>query len=97
MSNRLGELLVREKRISLEQLRTAQETTRRDKVSLGYALARLTAAATQTEFFRMPFVIFPSTFGIAIIVVLIAAACSGLVIVRRILRLDLVSVLKSRE
>ncbi|MBK6808558.1 MAG: type IV-A pilus assembly ATPase PilB [Sandaracinaceae bacterium] len=40
MSNRLGELLVREKRISLEQLRTAQETQRRDKVSLGYALAR---------------------------------------------------------
>ena len=52
MSNRLGELLVREKRISLEQLRTAQETTRRDKVSLGYALARQGAISDEeiTEF-----------------------------------------------
>lgn len=41
MSNRLGELLVRSKRISLEQLRSAQEAQRRDQVSLGYALAKM--------------------------------------------------------
>ncbi len=41
MSNRLGELLVREKRISLEQLRAAQQTQRKDRVTLGYALAKM--------------------------------------------------------
>jgi type IV pilus assembly protein PilB len=41
MSNRLGELLVREKKISLEQLRSAQDAQRKDNVSLGFALAKL--------------------------------------------------------
>ncbi len=41
MSNRLGELLVRSKRISLEQLKAAQDTQRKDGVSLGYALAKM--------------------------------------------------------
>ncbi|NLY93511.1 MAG: type IV-A pilus assembly ATPase PilB [Myxococcales bacterium] len=41
MSNRLGELLVREKRISLEQLRQAQHAQKTQKVSLGYALAKM--------------------------------------------------------
>ena len=40
-SNRLGELLVREKKISLEQLRTAQDQQRTEGVSLGYALAKM--------------------------------------------------------
>jgi len=52
MSNRLGELLVRSKRISLEQLRAAQDTQRRDGVSLGYALAKMGYISDQeiTEF-----------------------------------------------
>ena len=45
--NRLGELLVREKRISLEQLREAQKHQKDDNVSLGYALARLGAISDQ--------------------------------------------------
>ena len=45
--NRLGELLVREKRISLEQLREAQKQQKDDNVSLGYALARLGAISDQ--------------------------------------------------
>ena len=47
MTNRLGELLVREKRISLDQLRKAQSTQRSDNVSLGYALARMGAISDQ--------------------------------------------------
>src|SRR5262249_39614107 len=39
--NRLGELLVREKLISLQQLRQAQEEQRRSGNNLGYALAKL--------------------------------------------------------
>src|SRR5688572_19220235 len=41
MSNRLGELLVREKLISLQQLRQAQEEQKKSGQNLGYALARL--------------------------------------------------------
>nr|BAL56275.1 type IV pilus assembly protein PilB [uncultured delta proteobacterium] len=40
-SNRLGELLVRERLISLSQLRTAQEEQRKTGQSLGYTLAKL--------------------------------------------------------
>ncbi|MEM9070370.1 MAG: type IV-A pilus assembly ATPase PilB [Myxococcota bacterium] len=52
MSNRLGELLVRSKRISLEQLRAAQESQKREGVSLGYALAKMGFISDQeiTEF-----------------------------------------------
>jgi type IV pilus assembly protein PilB len=41
MSNRLGELLVREKLINLQQLRSAQEESRRTSTSLGFQLARM--------------------------------------------------------
>ncbi len=40
-TNRLGELLVREKLISLQQLRQAQEEQRKSGQNLGYALAKL--------------------------------------------------------
>jgi type IV pilus assembly protein PilB len=40
-TNRLGELLVREKLISLQQLRQAQEEQRKSGGNLGYALAKL--------------------------------------------------------
>jgi type IV pilus assembly protein PilB len=40
-TNRLGELLVREKLISLQQLRQAQEEQRQSGQNLGYALAKL--------------------------------------------------------
>jgi type IV pilus assembly protein PilB len=41
VSNRLGELLVREKLISLQQLRTAQEEAKRTNASLAYTLSRM--------------------------------------------------------
>jgi len=39
--SRLGDLLVREKLISLQQLRQAQDEQRKSGQNLGYALARL--------------------------------------------------------
>ena len=39
--DRIGELLVRQKLISLQQLRKAQETQRKEGTSLGYALAKM--------------------------------------------------------
>jgi type IV pilus assembly protein PilB len=52
MSNRLGELLVRQKLISLQQLRSAQEEQHRSGTSLGYALAKMGYISDQeiTEF-----------------------------------------------
>ena len=41
MTTRLGELLVREKLISLQQLRQAQEEQRKGGSKLGFALAKL--------------------------------------------------------
>jgi type IV pilus assembly protein PilB len=40
-SDRIGELLVRQKLISLQQLRKAQETQRKEGTSLGFALAKM--------------------------------------------------------
>lgn len=40
-SSRLGELLVREKRISLQQLREAQADQKQNNTTLGYALAKM--------------------------------------------------------
>jgi len=40
-SDRIGELLVREKLISLQQLRKAQETQRKNGTSIGFALAKM--------------------------------------------------------
>lgn len=52
MSNRLGELLLRQKLISLQQLRSAQEEQHRSGTSLGFALAKMGYISDQeiTEF-----------------------------------------------
>ncbi len=64
---------------------------------LGYALAWITSVGTQTELFRMPFIVTRSTFVLGAVGVIVAAVASGALIARILHRLDLVSVLKSRE
>ena len=70
-------------------------------IPLGLALGVLIAAwltrLYQWELFRIPLVISPSTYIFAVVVVVASAAGSGLLIQRRLNRLDLVSVLKTRE
>ena len=46
-SSRLGELLVREKRISLQQLRQAQTDQQKNNITLGYALAKMGAISDE--------------------------------------------------
>lgn len=65
--------------------------------ALGYAFTAVVSQSYNTELFRMPLVIERPTFGFATVVVLLAAAASGLIVRRRIDRLDLVGVLKARE
>ncbi|MCA8921142.1 MAG: FtsX-like permease family protein [Planctomycetes bacterium] len=51
----------------------------------------------QNDLFRIPFVVETQTFTFAAVVVLVSAAISAFVVRRRLDRLDLVSVLKTRE
>jgi len=60
---------------------------------LGITITRSLA----TDLFRVPFIIEPDTFAISSLVVVAAAVVSALIVRRRVDRLDLVSVLKTRE
>jgi putative ABC transport system permease protein len=64
---------------------------------LGYGLAALTVRAFDTELYRFPLVISARTFAFAAATTIAAALVSGLVVRRKLDRLDLVAVLKTRE
>jgi putative ABC transport system permease protein len=64
---------------------------------LGYGLAALVVLAFDTELYRFPLVVSARTFAFAAATTLVAAVVSGLVVRRRLDRLDLVAVLKTRE
>ena len=66
-------------------------------VVLGMALTRLIASGFVSEDQRFPIVLAPRTYAGAIAVVLLAAAVAGLLMRRRLDRMDLVAVLKTRE
>jgi putative ABC transport system permease protein len=55
------------------------------------------AARMKSDLFRVPMVMDPSSYGFAAAVVILSAILSGLLVRRRLDRLDLVAVLKTRE
>ena len=63
----------------------------------GYALALVIAVTFDTELFRMPFAISASTYGFGVVFAILATTASALLVRRRIVHLDLISVLKTRE
>ncbi len=63
----------------------------------GVALVWTMAVAFRTELFRVPFVITPSAYGAAIVITLLATAVTAILVRRRLDRLDLIAVLKTRE
>ncbi len=63
----------------------------------GYGLARFIAGAMENELYRVPFAPVLSTYGFSVLAVVLAALLSGLLVRRRIDRLDLIAVLKMRE
>lgn len=63
----------------------------------GYAMAAGVSQGMQTELFRIPLYIKKETYGIAALTILISATISGLVVRRKLDRLDLLAVLKTRE
>ena len=70
-------------------------------IPLGFALGAAASAglvrAVSTDMYEIPLVLGRGTFGLAAAIVLGAALASGLIVFRRITRLDLVGVLKTRE
>ena len=64
---------------------------------LGYGLAAWTVAAFDTELYRFPLVVSGRTFAVSALTVIVAAVLSGLAVRRKLHRLDLVAVLKTRE
>ncbi|HEY6967950.1 MAG TPA: FtsX-like permease family protein [Candidatus Angelobacter sp.] len=63
----------------------------------GYGLCALLSARLETELYRMPLVIESSSYAWAFIIVFCSAALSGFLVAGRLRKLDIVSVLKSRE
>jgi putative ABC transport system permease protein len=66
-------------------------------LALGYGLGRLIVASLESELYRFPLVVTPQALAWTALAVLAAATVSGLVVRRRLDRLDLVGVLKQRE
>lgn len=64
---------------------------------LGYGICADLTAVMQTELYRMPLVVNASTYGLSVLIVGVAAACTAALIYRRLRYLDLVEVLKTRE
>jgi putative ABC transport system permease protein len=64
---------------------------------MGYWFAMILTFFLDQEVFRFPFVIAPSTYGLAAGAVLAASVGSALVVRRKLNHLDLIAVLKSRE
>jgi putative ABC transport system permease protein len=65
--------------------------------AVGRLLTWLMARALDTELFRLPLVIEPSTYGLSVVVAAVTTAVSAAFVRRRIDRLDLIRVLKTRE
>lgn len=63
----------------------------------GYGLSAFMSVSMDTDMFQIPLYVKPSSFGLAVGIVLLAAAFSALAVAWRISRLDLIAVLKTRE
>ena len=64
---------------------------------IGYGLGLFIMTMFQNEVYRIPFIVTPATMAWGWLTIIIAAALSALAVRRRLDRLDLVAVLKSRE
>lgn len=64
---------------------------------IGYGLAAVTIAGLASETYRVPLVVSMRTYLLASAATIVAAAASGWLVRRRLDRMDLISVLKTRE
>ena len=66
-------------------------------ILIGYGFVLLIVTRFESEIFRLPLVLAPSAVGFGMVVLLGAAAVSAVAVGRRVHRLDLIAVLKTRE
>jgi putative ABC transport system permease protein len=64
---------------------------------LGYGLSLAIVQTVDSEVYRFPLIVTPQAIALAYLTIIAAATLSGLVVRRRLDRLDLVAVLKTRE
>lgn len=64
---------------------------------IGYWMAQLMTAMFSSDLFRLPFAPSRASYGWSIVIVLAAASATALVVARRVLRLDMVRVLKAHD
>lgn len=64
---------------------------------IGSGLCKFISSALETELYRIPFVLNPSTYAFAALVIASAALISSLIVRKGIDHLDLIAVLKSRD
>ena len=64
---------------------------------LGWGLVLTLSRAFDTELFRMPFALDASTYGVGVVLALVGIGVSAALVRRRVQRLDLIRVLKTRE
>jgi putative ABC transport system permease protein len=64
---------------------------------IGYVFCAVLTTAMQTELYRMPLVINAKTYATSVLIVGLASVATGLLLYRRLSRMDLVAVLKTRE
>ncbi|HSE39158.1 MAG TPA: FtsX-like permease family protein, partial [Acidobacteriota bacterium] len=64
---------------------------------IGFVLCVLAARWKESELFRLPIVVTSDTYAFAVVIILITAAISSLFVLRRLYKMDLIEVLKSRE
>lgn len=81
----------------LGELLTLSMTALLPGFAIGYGMCALLVAGFRSDLYRIPLVVTPAGFAFAALIVLAASALSGAMVRRRLDRLDLVAVLKSRE
>ncbi len=64
---------------------------------VGFGLAGALTAGLQTETYRIPLIIHPQTYAVAALITVVAAMASGWIVRRKLDRMDLIEVLKTRE
>jgi putative ABC transport system permease protein len=64
---------------------------------VGYVLAAAVVAGVASDTFRIPLVVSGQTYFLSAVIPVMAAAASGWLVRRRLDRMDLVAVLKTRE
>jgi putative ABC transport system permease protein len=66
-------------------------------LGIGYLISYWISWSYTLEMFRIPLVISPGSYGITVLTGMASAALSALVVHRRIVRLNLVAAIKTRE